>query len=291
MPDTNLRDFLMTRRGRLDPSAVGLPPSSTTRRRRGLRREEVAALAGVSVDYYARLEQGRVGNVSEQVLDAIATALRLDDLEHDHLRALVGSDRAKARVRPAQRPTARLGLRELVAGMDPIPAMIQSRNMDVLAVNDACKVLLTDFDAMPVHDRNIARWLFLDPTSRERYPDWEHVARTTVAALRAAYDPRFQDAEFERLVGELTVGSPEFCRWWSDYRLAKHTHGPKQVHHDAVGSMDLHYENFCVPGNEGLTLTIYTAAKGSPSDEKLRLLLSWTSTAQPELNRGDVQQH
>ncbi|MEW2545982.1 helix-turn-helix transcriptional regulator [Streptomyces sp. NPDC047002] len=276
--DGNLRDFLTSRRARLDPAAVGLPASSTPRRRTGLRREEVAALAGVSVDYYARLEQGRIGKVSHQVLSAIEDALRLDPLERQHLRALVETHTTKVRSRPPERLVARPALAELVDRLDPLPAMIQSRRMDILAVNRAGRVLLTDFDAMPARERNIVRWLFTDPVARTRYPEWDQVARTTVAALRHAHDPRFQDPELERLVGELSVASPDFARWWADYGLAEHTNGAKRIFHEAVGVLELGYETFDVPGGEGQTLTIYTAPRGSASDENLRLLLSWDAT-------------
>ncbi|WP_292988437.1 helix-turn-helix transcriptional regulator [Mycobacterium sp.] len=280
--EANLRDFLTSRRARLSPADAGLPASPTPRRRSGLRREEVAALAGVSVDYYARLEQGRIGRVSDQVLVAIENALRLDALERAHLRALVDVTTKKARRRPAERLIVRGGLADLVDRLDPMPAMIQSRRMDVLAINRACKVLLADFDEMPGKERNIARWLFLDPVARVRYPDWDQVARTTVAALRGAHDPRFQDPELERLVGELTVASSDFAKWWADYGLAKHTSGDKRIFHEAVGVLDLQYQNFCVPDADGQTLTVYTAPRGSAADEKLRLLLSWDATQTPD---------
>jgi len=278
--ENELREFLASRRARLDPATVGLPPSTTARRRPGLRREEVAALAGVSVDYYARLEQGRIGNVSDQVLSAIEAALQLDDLERQHLRALVAVTTSRPRRRPAERMSARVGLRELVDALDPLPAMIQTRRMDVLAINRAAKVLIADFDAMPEGERNIVRWLFLDPAARSRYADWEQVAAVTVAALRAARDPRWPDDALERLVGELSVASTEFAQWWADYRLFKHSHGEKHFVHDAVGRIDLRYESFAVPDSDGMTLTIYSAPVGSAADERLRLLLSWDATTQ-----------
>ena len=280
--DGNLREFLVSRRARLDPAELGLPPSSTTRRRRGLHREEVAALAGVSVDYYARLEQGRVGAVSDQVLSAIEGALRLDELERRHLRALVAGQARRPTTAPAgqpsSRPGLRAGLRELVAALDPIPAMVQNRRMDVLAINRAGSVLLADFPAMPARDRNILRWLFLDPSTRTRYPDWEEVASMTVASLRAAREPGRPDEQLERLVGELSVASPQFAAWWADYRLHQHSHGPKRIFHEAVGVLDLRYESLDIPRSGGQTLTLYTAAAGSPADEKLRILLSWDAS-------------
>lgn len=235
----------MSRRAQLDPASVGLPASPVARRRRGLRREEVAALAGVSVDYYARLEQGRIGNVSDQVLTAIEDALRLGPLEREHLRSLVSTPPPGKARRPAVKPAkARSGIRALITAMEPIPAILQNSRMDILAWNRSAKVLPADFDAMSTKDRNVARRLFLDPTTRIRYPDWEAVAAPTVAALRAAYNPNSADEGLEQLVGEMT----------------------------------LNYETLSLPDSGGQFISTYTADAGSPSDERLRILLSWHET-------------
>jgi len=275
---TGLREFLMSRRAAIDPESVGLPGSLAPRRTPGLRREDVAALAGVSVDYVARLEQGRIGVVSDQVLDAIADALRLDELEREHLRGLVAPQRQHRARRRSARMVARPSIRALIDQM-PNPAMIQGPRMEILASNESMRILLTDWTAMPPAERNIARWLFLSPEARTRYADWEAVAATTVASLRAAHDPRHPDEALERLVGELTLASPEFARYWSDYRLYKHTHGTKKFFHEAVGEFTLNYDSLDIPGSDGQTLCAYTPDPGSPSEEKLGLLLSWA--AQP----------
>jgi transcriptional regulator with XRE-family HTH domain len=281
---SSLRQFLMSRRAQIDPESVGLPPSPTPRRRSGLRREEVAALAGVSVDYYARLEQGRVGNVSDQVLTAIENALQLDALERQHLRALVQVG-AAAMASVAMAVSVRHGLRSLLDTLDPIPALLQNHRLDVHYANGAAKILLTDFDAMPARQRNIARWLFLDPEARTRYPQWEQVAEATVGALRAAYDPRRVDDALEALVGELSLASVEFARFWSDYRLFKHSHGVKKIHHDIVGCMTLNYETLDISGSDGQYVCTYTAERGSPSAEKLRTLMSWHARS---VDEGDI---
>ncbi|MFC7465660.1 helix-turn-helix transcriptional regulator [Brachybacterium sp. GCM10030252] len=270
-----LREFLTSRRSQIDPEAVGLPPSPVPRRRRGLRREEVAALAGVSVDYYARLEQGRIGNVSDQVLTAIEDALRLDPLERQHLRGLVSPQPARPHTQRTARPRARVGMRALVDAIDPVPALLQGPRMEILAWNQSATILLADFAAMPARDRNVARWLFLDASNRTRYPDWEEVAGPTVAALRAAHNPAEPDAELEELVGELSVASPEFARFWADYRMFKHGHGTKRIFHPTVGVMTLSYETLEVPESGGQFLSTYTADVGSPAAEKLSILMSW----------------
>ncbi len=288
-----LREFLLSRRAQIDPATVGLPPSPVPRRGRGLRREEVAALAGVSVDYYARLEQGRIGNVSDQVLTAIEDALRLDALEKEHLRSLVGTAPAKPRRRAPAKAAVRVGLQTFIDAIDPVPAMLQGPRMEILAWNRAATILLADFDAMQPEDRNVARWLFLDPTTRTRYPDWEQIAAPTVAALRANQNPRVADEALERLVGELSVASEEFARYWADYRLFKHTHGTKRIYHPTVGVMTLNYETLDIADSGGQFLSTYTADVGSPSAEKLAILMSWgqdpaaTDAAAAEHSRRD----
>jgi transcriptional regulator with XRE-family HTH domain len=280
-PAVSLREFLMSRRAALDPRQVGLTASTVPRRKPGLRREEVAVLAGVSVDYYARVEQGRVGNVSDQVITAIADALQLDDLERAHLRTLIAPQPSCPTRRPDAKQRARPALRRLVDAMDPVPTMLQGPRLEVLATNRALRVLLTDFDAMAPSLRNVARWLFLDPAARTVYPQWDQVAPPVAATLRANMTPYARDEELEQLVAELTAVSTDFARFWADYRLYEHGHGRKQFFHEAVGAMTLNYETLKVPGDEGWFLSTYAADVGSPSDEKLRLLLSWS--AEPQL--------
>ncbi|MGI5189929.1 helix-turn-helix domain-containing protein [Promicromonospora sp. CA-289599] len=275
MAGTNsLREFLISRRARIDPDSVGLPTSPVPRRRRGLRREEVAALAGVSVDYYARLEQGRVGNISDQVLTAIEDVLRLDALERKHVRRLLSSSAGGPDTTQPYQPRAWAGMRRLIEAMDPVPALLQGPRMEVLEWNRAAAVLLTDFGSMPVRDRNIARWLFLDESTRTRYPDWDAVAAPTVAALRAAHRPGRPDDDLDTLVRELAAASRDFTRFWADYQLFKHGHGTKRIFHPQVGVMTLNYETLDVPESGGQFLSTYTADVGSPSEERLSALLT-----------------
>ena len=267
--EDELREFLRSRRARLAPADVGLAGARNGRRVVGLRREELAMLAGVSPDYYARLEQGRAKNVSGQVLAAVADALRLDALERDHLIALVkpvttGADERGLRVRPA--------LRQMVAALDPVPAVLHGPRLEVLAVNRAAARLIDDFEAMPASDRNMVRWMFLEPKARRVYPDWSEVAAQMVAILRVTTGRDVADRGLAELVDELSTRSAEFARCWADQRLFQHTHGPKRFRHDSVGDMTLNYETIQLAADPRLALIVYTADAGSPSEARLREL-------------------
>lgn len=208
----DLREFLRSRRARVEPSDVGLPAGDRLRRVPGLRREEVAQLAGVSVDYYVRLEQGRDLNVSQAVLDAVARVLRLTDDEHAHLSDLAQPSSRRRRT-PAPRPQrVRPEVRALVNAFST-PAFVLGRRLDFLATNAMARALLFDVDAAPPRARNHARWVFLDPVARERYVNWEAIARDNVATLRMDAGRHPDDPELAALVGELVVASPEFAAW------------------------------------------------------------------------------
>jgi transcriptional regulator with XRE-family HTH domain len=270
-----LGEFLRSRRARLTPPDVGLPWRAGSRRVSGLRREEIALLAGVSVDYYTRLEQGRARNVSAQVLTAVADALRLDQIERTHLTDLVKPSPSQPTI--PKPPKARPAVRMMLDALDPVPAVIHGPRLEVVAINRMGKILIDDFDAMPAAERNMARWMFLNPRAREVYPDWAEIAAQMVAILRAAAGPDATDPLLSALVGELTTRSQEFARFWADYKVYKHTHGTKKFHHDAVGEMTINYESLVPPGEPDLSLIIYSAATGSPSEEKLKLLSSWVT--------------
>ena len=285
-----LRDFLTSRRASLTPEEVGLPPSHSHRRVKGLRREEAAILAGVSVDYYVKLEQGRVGNISEQVLSSIETALRLDELERKHLRSLLNADSVYT-PQPAPTLKARPAALAMINALDPVPAVIRGPYLEVLGINRAAKTLLDDFDAMPIRERNLARWMFLNPRAKQIYLDWADIAAQLVAILRAAAVDGVRNDRLAELVGELSMASPEFARFWADYRLFEHTHGVKRFFHEAVGEMQLNYEALPLPGDGGQIVTIYTADKGSPSEEKLALLSSWSATPIEPRPQSGVDHH
>lgn len=265
-----LREFLRSRRARLTPADVGLATGNGSGRRvAGLRREELAILAGVSADYYARLEQGRAANVSEQVLVAVADALRLNDVERRHLNGLVRGPETPStvdfvRVRPA--------LRSMINALGPVPALLHDPLFQVLAINKAAGVLIDDFEAMPAVDRNWAKWTFLNPRAREVYVDWDEVAAQVVAVIRAA-GAHAAGPRLDRLSAELSSRSAEFARFWAEHRVFRHTHGPKRFHHPAVGEMTLNYEVMMLPDDPGLSLILYTADPGSRSEARLRELV------------------
>ncbi|MGA5135126.1 helix-turn-helix domain-containing protein [Streptomyces olivoreticuli] len=277
--ETNLelRDFLCSRRARIRPDEIGAAPHAGRRRVPGLRREEVAQLAGVSVDYYVRLERGRNPNVSADVLDAVSRALRLDAAERAHLFDLARPKPARTR-RATQAPQrVRPGLRQILDALPGTPAMILGHRLDVLAANPLAKALYTDFDALPHRDRNLARFIFLDPAAHNLLADWERAARGTVAALRLYAGRNPHDPLLSDLVGQLSVHDEDFRQWWADHDVLEYTHGTKLYHHPLAGELALEYESLTLPDDPDQALYLYTAAAGSPSDHALRLLAAWTA--------------
>jgi transcriptional regulator with XRE-family HTH domain len=270
---TELSDFLRTRRARLRPADVGIGSADDRRRVPGLRREELAMLAGVSVDYYVRLEQGRGGvHPSDSVLDALARALRLDEAEHAHLQRIARAPLAA----PARRPRAqrvRPEVERLLDRMTDVPAFVLGRRMDVLAWNDLAARLHVDFGALPPRMRNMPRLVFLDEASRHLYPDWRQVARETVAYLRFEASAQPDDPDLHALVGELSTVSEEFRRLWARHDVREKSHGIKRYRHPLVGELELHYEALRLPGDDRQSLVTYTAEPGSPSETALRMLM------------------
>lgn len=267
--------FLRARRAELSPGAVGLPELSR-RKVPGLRREEVAQLAAISVDYYTRLEQGRVA-ASAAVLATLSAALRLDEDQQRYLYEIAGKADARPRRRRA-RQSLRPAMRRLLDRLDT-PAVVLGKRMDVLAWNDTAAALFADFAAIPAGQRNYVRLLFTHPAVRSLHRRWEHDARDAVAALRmeAAADP--DDPELARLVGELAVLDPDFRRWWAEHRVNSATYGTKHYRHQLVGDLTLDCDTWTSPDGSGQRLMVLTAEAGSPSDEALRILASWTATS------------
>ncbi|MER8185629.1 helix-turn-helix transcriptional regulator [Kitasatospora sp. NPDC094015] len=285
--------FLRSRRARLTPEAVGLPEYGP-RRVPGLRREEVAALAGVSGIYYTRLEQGRAANPSEAVLNALARVLRLDPVEHAHLRDLARPRRAAA---PAAAQRVRPGVRRMLEAVGAVPAYVMGPDMEVLAANRLATVLIAGPGPAPARGAeqdgegepfpapphslpaglNLARHVFLDPAARDLYPQWEEIARQTVAFLRFSAGRYGGLPRFAALIDELSAASAEFRGRWAAREIREKTYGTKRLRHRVVGEFELHYETVGLPGDEGQALVVFAADPGTPADTALRLLGSWAA--------------
>ncbi|MDX3849709.1 helix-turn-helix transcriptional regulator [Streptomyces sp. AK02-01A] len=273
-----LGDFLRARRAALDPHRVGLPDDGRPRRVPGLRREELAQLAHVSIDYVVRLEQGRTRRVSRPVLDALADALQLAPDERAYLFTAADVTQATSARQPARRKIDPQ-LRVLLDGMHDVPAMVLNRRMDVLAWNRGAAALLTDFAALPSAERNLIRLTFLDDAYRSLYADWPRAARECVAVLRMEAGRNPNDQALTALVGELTVRDPDFRTWWASHQVR----GPRQLtktyHHPVIGTVTLDVQQFSVDTQPDQQLVAYTAPPDSPSQEALRFLFQWS--AQP----------
>jgi transcriptional regulator with XRE-family HTH domain len=275
----DLAEFLKSARGAVDPARAGLPADGRVRRVPGLRREEVALLAGVSTDYYTRLEQGRRITPSASVLDAVARALNLDGTGRAHLGRLVGAPLVR-RTTPATVQRVRPGLHQLLDSLDSSPAMILGRHTDVLATNRLLRYLIADFDAMPPRDRNYARWMFLTAQARELFIDWDVQARAAVENLRLEYGQNPNDPATRTLVEELSSGSEQFRTWWGEHRVYQRTHGTKKLQHPVVGVLDVDYETFMMPGDPDQTLFVFTTEAGTASRDAMNLLISWFASAE-----------
>ncbi|GAA2087290.1 helix-turn-helix transcriptional regulator [Kitasatospora saccharophila] len=266
----DLGAFLRSRRARIRPEEAGLRSFGERRRVPGLRREELAQLAGVSVDYYTRFEQGRAENVSDAVVDAVASALRLDAVETGHLHRLVRPAGAGGRPAPAQR--VRPGLRRLMDSMPHTPAYVVGRRTDVLAWNAPMAAMMVDFAALPAGRLNKAWLVFCHEELRGRFVDWEAKARDVVGYLRLDHGRHPEDPAYPALIGELSDASPEFGRLWEQQEIREKTHGSYRLRHPAVGGFTVAYESLTLPGDPDQTLVTYTAEEGSPSQAALRLL-------------------
>lgn len=269
-PEPEIRAFLKARRAALDPAELGLPEGLARRRVRGLRREEVARLAGISVDYYTRIEQGRAHAISEPVLSAIERALRLTSAEARYLRNVAGP-RRQSHPRPVQR--VRPEIRHLLDAMDAtVPAFIQGRGLDVLAWNRLAARIGFDYDAIEPERRNAALLVFLHPSARALHPDWELIAESMVGNLRAEAGRSPEDPRLRCVIGELLDSSADFRRLWEAQSVQERCSGTKRVLHPEVGELVLCYESFRLPQEAGQTLCTYTAPRDSPTARKLREL-------------------
>lgn len=278
-----VREFLTTRRAKISPEQAGLP-SSGQRRVPGLRRSEVAALAGMSVEYYAKLERGTLAGVSPGVLDAIARTLRLDDAERAHLMRLAHeADGSNAVLRPHRRPRQSQIRPSLQWSLDTItaaPAIVVNNRQDLLAANHLGRAMYSDVYADPARPPNFARFTFLDSAARRFYPNFDLAADMTVANLRTAAGKDPHDKGLHDLVGELSTRSEDFRRRWGAHNVRIHGTGVKTFHHHAVGDLELAYESMDLRADPDLTMTLYAAQPASPTEDALRLLASWAATHQ-----------
>ena len=270
---TELGRFLRARREGVRPADVGLPPATASRRTPGLRREELATLAGVSIDYYTRLERGRETRPSPAVVDALARALRLDAEEHEFLRSLAAQAARRAPQPPAPRSrSVRETVRLLLETLRPNPAYVLSRTYDVLAANPGGAQLHPGLAGWPARQRNTIRYTFLHPAARELFPDWEQKARGCVAQLRAVAGSDPDAPDLAGLVGELLVKSPDFGRLWGRYEVRRAGGGQKVFRHPAVGTLTLGHEILDLIGASGQRLVVYMAPPGTPDHDAMVLL-------------------
>jgi transcriptional regulator with XRE-family HTH domain len=277
-----VREFLMTRRARITPEQVGLP-AGRGRRVPGLRRSEVATIAGLSVEYYARLERGQIAGASAGVLDALARALRLDDTERAHLLDLAraadgiptsGRPRRRSAGKPASRPSLQWALESIRDGV----AFVRDAHQNVLATNTLGRAFYSPVIGEGGRMPNLARFQFLDPAARDFYPDWDLFAEMCVGIMRAEAGRDPHDRGLQDLVGELSTRSEVFRRLWSAHDVRTHGTGTKRFNHPVVGELTLAYEELAITAEPGLVLMVYTAEPGSPSAERLQLLASWAAS-------------
>jgi transcriptional regulator with XRE-family HTH domain len=288
-----VREFLMTRRARITPEAAGLS-AGPNRRVAGLRRSEVAALAGVSVEYYTKLERGAIAGASASVLDAVSRALQLDDTERAHLldlaRAADGIPTSGRLRRRAPKPGAtRPSLQWALAAITDAVAFVRDPRQNLLAVNELGRAFYAPVIGDGGRTPNLARFQFLDPASHDFYPDWEVFAGMCVAIMRAEAGRDPHDKELQDLVGELSTRSELFRSLWAAHDVRRHGAGTKRFRHPVVGELTLAYEELAITAEPGNVLMLYTAEPGSPSDERLRLLASWAATRSREAREVSVE--
>lgn len=275
----DVREFLTSRRARLTPDRAGLPAYGGNRRVTGLRREEVAMLAGMSVDYYTRLERGDLAGASDSVLEALGRALQLDDAETSHLFDLARAANASPRLRRRRSPqTVRPSLQRVLDAITTAPAWVRNDRGDVLAANELGRALFVDLMSEKVLPPNNARFTFLNPAARTFYADWQRAADDIVAILRSAAGRNPYDKDLTDLIGELSTRSEDFRTRWARHDVKHHRTGRKRLHHPIVGDLDLAFEAFELLDDPGLRINVYTADPDTPSEDALKLLASWAAT-------------
>ncbi len=285
-----VREFLVSRRERITPAQAGLPAyGGANRRVKGLRREEVALLAGMSIDYYVRMERGNLSGASDAVLDGIASALQLDEAERAHLFDLArAAQPAPPRHRRAKASGVTDVIQQILDAITDAPAWVRNARHDMLAANRLARALYAPVLADPRRPANNARFVYLDPAAHEFFADWERAADDIAAMLRSEAGSNPHDKQLVELIGELSTRSEEFRARWAAHNVRFHRTGHKRLHHPVVGILDLDYEAMEFPAHPGLTLLTYTAAAGTPTADSLKMLASWAATAE---QTGDLPAH
>jgi transcriptional regulator with XRE-family HTH domain len=276
-----VREFLSSRRARLTPAQAGLPAYGGNRRVAGLRREEVALLAGVSIDYYVRMERGNLSGASDSVLDAVARALQLNEAEREHLFALARAAGQRPRRHRAAATTVRPAVQQVLDAISDAAAWVRNGRHDILATNRLGRALYAPVLADPRRPANTTRFVYLDPAAREFFVDWERIANDAAAMLHLEAGRTPHDPELIQLVGELCTQSELFRQRWASHDVQFHRSGHKRLRHPIVGRLDLDFESMELPSEPGLVLNVYTAPAGSPAADALQLLASWAASQQP----------
>lgn len=288
---TEIRDFLSSRRARISPEEAGLPAYGGNRRVKGLRREEVAMLAGVSVDYYIRMERGSLAGASDSVLDSLASALKLDDAERDHLFALAHQSPAtQARRKRPTATTVRPVLQQVLDAVGEAPAWIRNGRHDILAMNPLARALYSPVLEKTRRPANTARFVYLFPKEAEQFfVDYEQITRDSAAMLRLEAGKNPHDKALIELVGELSTQSELFRQHWASQDVRFHRSGRKRLRHPIVGQLDLDFESMELPSEPGLQLNIYTAAAGTPTADAIKMLASWAASESASADENSVE--
>lgn len=285
---SEIREFLTSRRARVTPDAAGLPAYGGNRRVAGLRREEVAMLSGVSVDYYVRLERGNLAGASDSVLDALASTLQLDDAERQHLYDLARAAGPGVKRRPRTPPTIRPAVRQVLDAIGDAPAWVRNGRHDILAANLLARALYSPVFDDPRRPVNTTRFAYLNPAAREFWRDYDQITHDAASMLRMEAGRNPHDPELIRLVGELSTQSELFRERWASRDVKFHRSGTKRLHHPAVGDLELNFESMDLPSEPGLVLNVYTAPANSSSADALKMLASWAATHEADFALADL---
>ncbi|MCU1480414.1 MAG: family transcriptional regulator [Subtercola sp.] len=277
---SEIREFLSSRRARITPEQAGLPAYGGNRRVPGLRREEVAMLTGVSVDYYVRLERGNLAGASQSVLDALARTLRLDEAEREYLFDLARAAAPVRTARPIPAPSVRPAVLQILEAVSDAPAWVRNARHDILASNPMGRALYSPVFDDPRRPVNTTRFTYLNPAARQFWRDYDKIANDAAAMLRLEAGRNPHDPGLITLIGELSTQSEVFRQRWASRDVMHHRSGVKRIHHPVVGDLDLNFESLELPSEPGLVMNVYTAPAGSPTADALKVLASWAATQQ-----------